>query len=83
MLAAVLACGALTSCQDDMDAPEMKVPVATLKPNTTIAEVKEAFWQDGDNYIASIGAKDNGEHYIISDFIGPLRQYLQEPRDPR
>ena len=58
MLAAVLACGALTSCQDDMDAPEMKVPVATLKPNTTIAEVKEAFWQDGDNYIASIGAKD-------------------------
>ncbi len=66
MLAAVLVCGALTSCQDDMDAPEMKVPVATLKPNTTIAEVKEAFWQDGDNYIASIGAKDNGEHYIIS-----------------
>lgn len=66
MLAAVLGCGALTSCQDDIDAPGMEVPVATLTPNTTIAEVKEAFWQDGTNYIESIGTKDNGEHYIIS-----------------
>ncbi|MDE7025300.1 MAG: choice-of-anchor J domain-containing protein [Paramuribaculum sp.] len=66
MLAAVLCCGALSSCQDDIDAPSLEVPVATLKPNTTIAEVKEKFWQDGDNYIASIGEKDNGEHYVIS-----------------
>lgn len=66
MLAAALTCGAFTSCQDDIDAPDMKVPVATIERNTSIAEVKEKYWQDGNNYIESIGTKDNGEHIVIA-----------------
>jgi hypothetical protein len=66
MAALVLTCGSMTSCQDDIDAPGMNVPVATLKPNTSIADVKSEYWQDGNNYIATIGTKENGDHIIIA-----------------
>lgn len=55
----------LTSCQDDVDAPAPAEPVATLTANTTIAEVKAAFWSDDRNYIKTIETKENGDHYII------------------
>lgn len=57
--------GALTSCQDDMDNPGLEVPQATMKANTTIAELKEAMWQNDANYAIKCPEKDNGEHYII------------------
>lgn len=56
----------LSSCQDDFDAPSQNVPVATIAPNTSIAEVKAKFWSDDRNYIMPIDLKENGEHYIIS-----------------
>lgn len=44
-----------TSCQDNIDAPAMEVPVAASTPNTTIAQLKAQYWQDTDNYAATIG----------------------------
>lgn len=66
MLAALVAGWSMTSCQDDFDSPAMKVPVSTLQPNTTIAEVKAKYWNDADNYINEIGLTESGEHVIIS-----------------
>lgn len=57
---------ALVSCQDDFDSPTLTAPEATITPNTTIAEVKATYWNDATNYIDTIGAKENGDHIIIS-----------------
>jgi hypothetical protein len=74
--------GALSSCQDDFDTPSQEVPVAKLTPNTTIAEIKELFWDDATNYIDTIGTKENGDHYVIaarvisSDYDGNIFKCL-------
>lgn len=56
-----------SACQNSYDEPEFigEVPVATLKANSTILEVKEAFWQETSPYCGVIGTKENGEHYIV------------------
>lgn len=54
-----------TACQDDIDAPAIEVPVAVNQANTTIAELKAAFWQDASNYADSVRTKEDGSHYII------------------
>lgn len=58
--------GGFASCQDDIDAPEPKVPVATKKANTTIFDLKKEFWDDATNYIKEIGTKPDGSHYIVA-----------------
>lgn len=69
-LAAAIAFGtALTGCQDVFDAPQVDAPVATLKPNMTILELKEKYWQDATNYIDTIGIEngvDDGNEYVIA-----------------
>ena len=88
---AVAALG-FTGCQDDFDAPEVKVPVAANadKVNTTIAELKEKYWQDDNNYCTEVGTIEDGdhagEHYIIrgrvisSDYDGNIFKclYIQD-----
>lgn len=66
MLTALLAGWSMTSCQDDFNSPAMNVPVATLQPNTTIADVKANFWNDADNYIDTIRLAENGDHIVIA-----------------
>lgn len=64
---ALAATAALASCQADMDVPDFKEPVASLTPNTTIAELKTAFWKAADNYAEICPDKDaQGTHYVIS-----------------
>ncbi len=87
-LMAVSALAGFTACQDDIDAPALvdEIPVATLKPNSTILEVKEKFWQDVTPYCGQIGTKDNGDHYIVkgrvisSDYAGNIFKslYIQD-----
>lgn len=62
-LAAVALSMALTGCQADMDAPDMAYPVADIKANTTIAELKTIF----ENKTELVGLKDSvaNTHYII------------------
>ena len=63
----LLAAAGATGCQDHFDDYKAEVPVATLTPNTTIAEFKAAFWEaDSTNYCNQVPAKENGDHYIIS-----------------
>lgn len=66
-LVAGLAIAGLSACQDDIDTPRLidEVPVATMKPNSTILEVKELFWEDTMPYCKEIGTKENGDHYIV------------------
>lgn len=70
------------SCQDSFDAYKEEAPVATIKPNTTIAELKAKFWNESSNYCDSVGTKENGEHYIISgrvissDYAGNCFKYI-------
>lgn len=61
----LLAAGALTSCQNDFDQPPLKEPEATMKPNTTIAQLKAANWQNNDNYFLTLGQTESGEDMII------------------
>ncbi len=55
-----------SACQDDIDAPGIDIPEASIEPNTTIKELKETFWSDKTNYIDTIGTKPDGQHYIIA-----------------
>lgn len=73
--------GALTSCQNHFDDPELTVPVATLQANTTIAELKTQFMGE---LALECPVKDEttGEHYIVkgrvisSDATGNIYQTL-------
>lgn len=63
----MLASLALTSCQADMDTPELTEPVPTIEANTTIADLKAAMWKDDTNYATPLGYKDEASKtpYII------------------
>ncbi len=52
----------LTGCQNEFDDPVITAPVASMKANTTIAELKTLFMNDNATLVPT---KDNGEHYII------------------
>ncbi len=59
------AASVLTACQDDVDAPAVNIPVATSTPNTTLAEFKEMFWQDDNNYCVHAINPDDPQARII------------------
>lgn len=54
------------SCSEDFDTPDIDAPVASLKPNTTIAELKATYWNPADNYIDTIRVAQSGEHLVIA-----------------
>ena len=56
---------ALTSCGDDFVSPPMVVPSATIEANTSILDLKTAYWASDRNYVKTIGLNDAGEHTII------------------
>lgn len=64
---ATAALGGFVSCQDDIDAPEPVVPVASNldKVNTTIFDFKKEYWQNDQNYCKQVGTKPDGSHIII------------------
>lgn len=74
----LLGCG-LTSCQNDYDAPALRVPVASLQPNTTLAEFKSIY---ADATAELVPLKDDETPYIIhgrvisSDASGNIYQSL-------
>lgn len=66
VFATAAAATAFTGCDDDFDYPPVVVPEATIEANTTIAEVKAAYWNDERNYADTILTKEDGEHIIIA-----------------
>lgn len=62
---ALTAGASLTSCQNDFDLPPIPEPEATMKANTTIAELKSQYWQDALNYYETVGTTAAGEDVIV------------------
>ncbi len=56
---------AATGCQNSFDDPGLSVPVATMHPNTTIAELKQAFMSTNAT-LCPVKDEETQEHYIIS-----------------
>ncbi len=74
---------ALPACQDDFDAPSVEIPVAASTPNMTIAELKEMFWREDQNYADTIrNLDDPSQRFVIrgrvisSDEQGNVFKYL-------
>lgn len=58
-LALVASAMGFSSCQDHFDEPNPdQAPVASMKANTTIAELKQLAWSDKDNYCNEIYTKE-------------------------
>ena len=61
----------LTSCQDDFDDPTLNTPTSSWLENAAeydvmnIAQVKEKYWQDAENYFETIGESENGKHIML------------------
>ena len=62
---ALTALALTSSCQDDFNTPSIKVPEASLTPNTSIADLKARYWSDDANYIDTV-LPENGEKVIIA-----------------
>ncbi|MBP3298725.1 MAG: choice-of-anchor J domain-containing protein [Muribaculaceae bacterium] len=66
LAAVAMAAGAsLTSCQNDFDLPPIDEPKATMVANTTIAQLKEQYWQDDLNYYTTVGKTAADEDVIV------------------
>ncbi len=63
--AALGALALTTACQDDFSAPDVKVPQATLEPNTTIAQLKADYWNDNANYIDTVGTLAGSDDHVV------------------
>lgn len=61
----MMGAAALTSCGDDFVSPPMVVPSATIEANTSILDLKTAYWASDRNYVKTIGLNDADEHTII------------------
>lgn len=60
----------LTSCDNNWEYPPMVLPEATIEANTTIMDLKEAFFQSGaTNYATEVGTKLDGSHYVIEGYV--------------
>lgn len=64
--ATFLAAAVVAGCKDDSDQPAPEVPDTERFPNTSIAELKEAYWNDAANHIATVGLNGADEHVVVS-----------------
>lgn len=55
----------MTSCSDDYTYPPMIVPEASMEANTSIADLKELYWQNDRNYCSDILPLSDGSDMII------------------
>ena len=75
---------ALTSCDDDFERPPVVAPESEWvgMENTTVAQLKELFWQNQNNYATPIGKNENGEDMIVkarvisTDINSTIYQYI-------
>ena len=55
----------ITGCDDNWDTPPLVTPEATITANTTILELKQAYWFEDYMGVDTIGTKENGDHIVI------------------
>ncbi len=67
LAALIFASLGITSCDDNWDTPPLTGPVATIEANTSIANLKEAYWKADANCVDTIGylIPETKTHYII------------------
>lgn len=83
-LTLLLATAGMVSCDNDFDYPPVIVPEATMQPNTSIAELKQMYWNagSGESWSTEIGTRTDGQHIIIagtivsSDETGNIYKFL-------
>lgn len=65
--AAALGATALSACDDDFAYPPVVEPESQWagQANTTIAELKAAYWQDTNNYNTAVGLNEDGTEVIV------------------
>ena len=74
---------ALSGCSEDLEYPPIQYPTSSLKANTTILELKQAYWDSSkDNYCTLVEKTANNEDIIIrgrvigNDVTGNIYQQL-------
>lgn len=65
----LIALGLSSGCKEEFDMPPLNVPVAKYEANTTIADIKEKYWQDQVNYIDTIKVADGAEPVVIKGTV--------------
>lgn len=60
---------AMTGCKLEYEPAPVEIPRPTMESNTTLMELKEAFWLDEANYATEIGDKPDGTHYIVEGTV--------------
>lgn len=65
LTALLLASLGITGCDDNFDTPPLTGPEASIKPNTTIAELKAAYWFNATNGVDTVGMTADGHHVVI------------------
>lgn len=70
-LALLVASAGMVSCDNDFEYPPVIVPTATMEPNTTIAELKQLYWNagSGEKWSVEIGKRSDGQDIIIAGTI--------------
>lgn len=63
----LLGAALLSGCADNWEQTPIDAPTfpAGTKANTTIAQLKDAYWQDNDSYGTQIGLTEDGDSIII------------------
>ena len=64
--AELIAWGGFSGCQDDFDTPPLIVPEATIQANTTIADLKQKYWSDDNNYYMTIEKNEDGSEQVVA-----------------
>lgn len=64
--ATLLAATVVAGCKDNSEPPSPETPDTERIPNTSIAELKDAYWNDAANNIATVGLNGADEHIVVS-----------------
>ena len=59
----------LTGCDEELAVPPLSIPSTDVRANTTIADFKQQYWSNENNYCTQVGKTADGEDLIIGGRI--------------
>ncbi|MBD5422327.1 MAG: hypothetical protein HDR49_04780 [Bacteroides sp.] len=59
----------MTGCDEDLAVPPLSIPSTDVRANTTIADFKQQYWSNDNNYCIEVGKTAEGEDLIIGGRI--------------
>ncbi|MDE5805935.1 MAG: hypothetical protein K2H58_06710, partial [Paramuribaculum sp.] len=51
----------MTGCDEDLAVPPLSIPSTDVRANTTIADFKQQYWSNDNNYSIEVGKTAEGE----------------------